>query len=185
MRRGRLHRREPPHVGLRADLDVYATFEGDNNVLLQLVAKRLLTDYSRKFATRGCRRAGPVRRGAGRRGGDPPHRAARLAQTVADFGSTARSVGQLRETDAQRQLLTDRVQTMVAEIAARLRNANKLPKMEAAQLFNSNQNALIEAARAHAELLQWEAFTAGPRRRSRTRARGRCSPGCATCSGSG
>ncbi|HVL60776.1 MAG TPA: acyl-CoA dehydrogenase family protein, partial [Microbacterium sp.] len=37
-------------VGLRADLDIYATFEGDNNVLLQLVAKRLLTDYSRKFA---------------------------------------------------------------------------------------------------------------------------------------
>jgi acyl-CoA oxidase len=31
--------------------------------------------------------------------------------------------------------------------------------MEAAQLFNSNQNALIEAARAHGELLQWEAFT--------------------------
>ena len=48
---------------------------------------------------------------------------------------------------------------MVAEIAGRLRNANKLPKMEAAQLFNSNQNALIEAARAHGELLQWEAFT--------------------------
>jgi acyl-CoA oxidase len=33
--------------------------------------------------------------------------------------------------------------------------------MEAAQLFNSNQNALIEAARAHGELLQWEAFTEG------------------------
>ena len=48
---------------------------------------------------------------------------------------------------------------MVAEIAARLRNAHKLPKMEAAQLFNANQNALIEAARAHGELLQWEAFT--------------------------
>jgi acyl-CoA oxidase len=50
---------------------------------------------------------------------------------------------------------------MVADIAGRLRNANKLPKMEAAQLFNSNQNALIEAARAHGELLQWEAFTNG------------------------
>ncbi len=36
-------------VQLRADLDIYATFEGDNNVLLQLVAKRLLTDYSRAF----------------------------------------------------------------------------------------------------------------------------------------
>src|SRR5699024_3800881 len=33
-------------VGLHQDLDVYTTFEGDNNVLLQLVAKRLLADYT-------------------------------------------------------------------------------------------------------------------------------------------
>ena len=83
----------------------------------------------------------------------------RLGQSIVDWGSTARSVGYIRDTDSQRQLLTDRVQTMVAEVAARLRPASKLPKMEAAQLFNSNQNALIEAARAHGELLQWEAFT--------------------------
>src|SRR5690625_7664154 len=36
-------------VGLRQDLDVYATFEGDNTVLLQLVAKRLLTDSGKEF----------------------------------------------------------------------------------------------------------------------------------------
>src|SRR5699024_796056 len=36
-------------VGLRQDMDVYATFEGDNTVLLQLVAKRLLTDYGKEF----------------------------------------------------------------------------------------------------------------------------------------
>src|SRR5690606_452574 len=36
-------------VGLRHDLDVYATFEGDNAVLLQLVAKRLLTDHARRL----------------------------------------------------------------------------------------------------------------------------------------
>ncbi|MEO8908389.1 MAG: acyl-CoA dehydrogenase, partial [Microbacteriaceae bacterium] len=43
--------------------------------------------------------------------------------------------------------------------AMRLRHANKLSKPQAAALFNSQQNELIEAARAHAELLQWEAFT--------------------------
>lgn len=148
-------------TSLRADMDIYATFEGDNNVLLQLVAKRLLTDYSRKFAKldAGAMAAFVVDQvndaainRTGLRG---------LAQKVVDFGSTARSVGYVRDTDSQRQLLTDRVQTMIAEIAGRLRNASKLPKMEAAQLFNSNQNALIEAARAHAELLQWEAFTDG------------------------
>ena len=36
-------------VELRKDLDVYATFEGDNHVLLQLVAKRLLQEYALKM----------------------------------------------------------------------------------------------------------------------------------------
>ncbi len=146
-------------TSLRADMDIYATFEGDNNVLLQLVAKRLLTDYSKKFASAD---AGAMAQYVADQVGDAAINRTglrRLAQSVVDFGSTARSVGYIRDTDSQRQLLTDRVQTMVAEVAGRLRNATKLPKMEAAQLFNSNQNALIEAARAHGELLQWEAFT--------------------------
>ena len=146
-------------TSLRADMDVYATFEGDNNVLLQLVAKRLLTDYSRKFAGAD---AGALAQYVASQAGDAAINRTglrRLAQRVVDFGSTARSVGYVRDTDAQRQLLTDRVQTMISEIASNLRDAGKLPKMEAAQLFNRNQNALIEAARAHGELLQWEAFT--------------------------
>ncbi|MDH6182581.1 acyl-CoA oxidase [Microbacteriaceae bacterium SG_E_30_P1] len=144
---------------LRADMDIYATFEGDNNVLLQLVAKRLLTDYSKKFA--GADAGALAQYVAGQVGDATLNRTGlrKLAQSIVDFGSTARSVGYVRDADAQRQLLTDRVQSMIAEIAGRLRDAGKLPKMEAAQLFNSNQNALIEAARAHGELLQWEAFT--------------------------
>ncbi len=146
-------------VGLRADLDVYATFEGDNHVLLQLVAKRLLSDYGRKLAKADFgvlaryvagQAADRTMNGSGLRS---------LAQTVADFGSTARSVGQLRDSSAQRQLLTDRVETMVAEVAAKLRPASKLSKKAAADLFNLHQSEIIEAARAHAELLQWEAFT--------------------------
>jgi acyl-CoA oxidase len=50
---------------------------------------------------------------------------------------------------------------MIADLAGRLRPASKLSKQDAADLFNSQQNELIEAARAHAELLQWEAFTRG------------------------
>ncbi|MDJ0323716.1 acyl-CoA dehydrogenase [Cryobacterium sp. PH31-AA6] len=146
-------------VGLRADLDVYATFEGDNNVLLQLVAKRLLTDYSRKFAHAGT---GALARYVVAQAADRAYHGSglrTLAQTVADFGSTARSVGALRETNVQRELLTDRVETMIGEIAAELRPAGKLPAKAAAALFNAHQDALIEAARSHGELLQWEAFT--------------------------
>lgn len=146
-------------VGLRQDLDIYVTFEGDNNVLLQLVAKRLLTDYSAQFRKAGfgvmaryvaTQAADRAMHGVGLR---------RLAQAVADFGSTARSVVDLRDEETQRELLTDRVEAMIAEIAGRLRDARKLSKAEAAAAFNRNQNELIEAARAHAELLQWEAFT--------------------------
>jgi acyl-CoA oxidase len=146
-------------VQMRADLDVYATFEGDNNVLLQLVAKRLLTDYSRRFAKADM---GALASFVVEQVGDAAvHRTGlrRLVQRVADFGSTARSVGYVRGTEAQRQLLTDRVETMVAELAGRLRAVSKMPSDEAAALFNRHQNELIEAARAHGELLQWEAFT--------------------------
>jgi acyl-CoA oxidase len=146
-------------VGLRADLDIYVTFEGDNNVLLQLVAKRLLTDFSSKFrnADAGAlaryvvaSSAAKAYHGSGLR---------TLSQTVRDFGSTARSVQTLRDASTQRELLTDRVETMISEIGATLRAASKMSKKAAADLFNSQQNNLIEAARAHAELLQWEAFT--------------------------
>jgi len=146
-------------VGLRQDLDVYVTFEGDNNVLLQLVAKRLLTDYSKQFAKAD---AGALARYVVAQTADRAYHGTglrRLAQTIADFGSTARSVSELRDEETQRELLTDRVETMIGEIAGRLRDARKLPKADAAAAFNRNQNELIEAARAHAELLQWEAFT--------------------------
>jgi len=146
-------------VDLRSDLDVYVTFEGDNNVLLQLVAKRLLTDYSSKFKNAD---AGALARYVVEQAADRAYHGTglrRLAQTVRDFGSTARSVQELRETGMQRELLTDRVETMIADLAQRLRPASKMSKAEAAEVFNSVQNELIEAARAHGELLQWEAFT--------------------------
>jgi acyl-CoA oxidase len=146
-------------VGLRADLDVYATFEGDNHVLLQLVAKRLLTDYSRRFAKAdvGVLARYVVEQAADRTVSGTGLRT--LAQNISDRGSVGRSVEQLRETGAQRALLTDRVETMVAEVAGRLRPGTKASKQVAADLFNANQSAVIAAARAHAELLQWEAFT--------------------------
>ncbi|MFD6698427.1 MULTISPECIES: acyl-CoA dehydrogenase [unclassified Microbacterium] len=145
-------------VGLRADLDIYVTFEGDNNILLQLVGKRLLTDFARQFKGADAKTlakyavgqtAGRVFHGAGLR---------QFGQAVADLGSTARSVENGLRAEQQHELLTDRVQQMVADIAGRLRAAGK-DKVLGEKLFNENQAELIEAARAHGELLQWEAFT--------------------------
>ncbi|MFL0411093.1 acyl-CoA dehydrogenase [Microbacterium paludicola] len=146
-------------VGLRSDLDVYVTFEGDNNVLLQLVGKRLLGDYAKQFKGKDSKEiaafvvgqtAGKVFHGAGLR---------QLGQAVADLGQVARSVELGLRAKDQHELLTDRVQQMVADVAGRLRAATKLSPDAAAALFNENQVELLEAARAHAELLQWEAFT--------------------------
>lgn len=146
-------------TGLRADLDVYATFEGDNNVLLQLVAKRLLSDYSKAFASPDfgtlaqyvVEQVGEV---ALNRGG-----LRALAQKFTDFGSTARSIGFVREDEHQHQLLTDRVHTMIARLANELKHSGKKDPAEAERLFNRHQNDLIMAAKAHGELIQWEAFT--------------------------
>ncbi|MGO2140956.1 MAG: acyl-CoA dehydrogenase family protein [Leucobacter sp.] len=150
-------------TGLRADLDIYVTFEGDNTVLLQLVGKRLLTDYAAQFKD-GDKAA--LARAAASQIGDRVSRFGlrQLGQSIADFGQTARSVESFRSPESQRELLTDRVETMVAEVAGALRDATKdVPKAERAarseDAFNAQQHKLIEAARAHAELLQWEAFT--------------------------
>ncbi len=145
-------------VGLRADLDIYVTFEGDNNVLLQLVGKRLLTDYARQFHGKDAKAlaafavgqtAGKLFHGAGLR---------QFGQSVADLGSTARSVEHGLRAEQQHELLAGRVQQMVTDIAGRLRAAGK-DKALGERLFNENQAELIEAGRAHGELLQWESFT--------------------------
>ena len=140
---------------LRHDLDIYVTFEGDNNVLLQLVGKRLLEDYAAKFKGDPARTimtqvADRAFRGIG---------LARLGGNVGDFGFHGRSVGWLRQPDTQRALLSARVEEPIAEIAAALQKFAKRPAAEQQAAFNAQQDKLIETALRYAELIQWEAFT--------------------------
>jgi acyl-CoA oxidase len=146
-------------ASLRADLDVYVTFEGDNTVLLQLVAKRLLADYAKEF--RNVNVGVLARYVVSQATGTALHRSGlrQVAQFVADTGSVQKAAIAIRDEAGQRALLTDRVQTMVAQAGAALKGANRLPQEQGAAVFNAHQHELIEAAQAHAELLQWEAFT--------------------------
>jgi len=146
-------------TGLHADLDVYATFEGDNTVLLQLVGKRLLTDFAKQFkgaqpkdlaqyALRSV--SDTVLTRAGFRV---------IGQEAMDAASTKRSVAHLKDPQVQRALLTERVQVTIAEIGRALNAVAKKPMSEQAAAFNEHQDALIQASQMHARLLEWEAFT--------------------------
>ena len=144
---------------LHADLDVYATFEGDNTVLLQLVGKRLLTTYGKRLKAAGG--AGAARIVAGRAIGAAAAAAGltALAQRVADGGTAAGAARSLRDPAVQERLLAERVEVAVAEIAPALRPRPGVSPAALAAAFGAHQHALIEAARAEARLRQWQAFT--------------------------
>ncbi|GEK81116.1 acyl-CoA dehydrogenase family protein [Agrococcus baldri] len=144
-------------VQLRADLDIYVTFEGDNTVLLQLVGKRLLGDFAKQF--KGASK-GDIARFAADQFFDRATALVglrTLSQDVRDLRNVKKSSLALRDADTQRELLEDRVETMVADIAGRLRHAPK-EQAKAAAAFNAEQHQLIEAARAWVELQQYDAL---------------------------
>src|SRR5690606_27228762 len=96
----------------------------DNNVLLQLVGKRLLTEYAEQFKDGDVAAiarvvAGQIGEGAHRFG------LRQMGQSIADLGKVSRSVEGVRDPEAQRGLLTDRVETMVEQVAMSLREATK------------------------------------------------------------
>lgn len=145
-------------VGLRADMDVYVTFEGDNTVLLQLVAKRLLGDYAKEFAHLDV---GGAARFFGTQAAE--HTLYRTGivnagQVISDVITRNLSEKRIRSGKLQRSLLETRLEMMVAQVAQALRPAMKMPADKAGELFNSNQHELIEMARAYVELEKWKAL---------------------------
>lgn len=146
-------------ASLRADLDIYVTFEGDNNVLLQLVAKRLLGDFadefkSFNFGTISKFVAGHAREAVYYRSG-----LSRWMQAVADTGSERKSANWFKSDDVQHGLLSSRVETMVNAVGSKLMTVAKADPATQAKTFNQHQVEIIDMARAHAELITWEAFT--------------------------
>ena len=148
-------------VGLHQDLDVYATFEGDNTVLLQLVGKRLLSDYTSEL--KNVDRAG-IGRFIAQRAEVLAKRHTpwtRLAQDISDRGNARRAFDSMRDADFQEEMLSDRARVKVEELALALRPAAKMDPADAAAHVNKHQVELLAAARAHADLVRWRAFTDG------------------------
>jgi acyl-CoA oxidase len=147
-------------TSLRADLDIYTTFEGDNHVLLQLAAKRLVGDYGKRMAEAAKSPGGMASIVAGQAKDAVLHKLPlkRLGQTVAD-GGRARSAGRLLDAEVQRELIAGRFEGMVASTAMGMRPALKADSIRAQEIFDDNQVNLIGSAAAWAELVRWDAFT--------------------------
>jgi acyl-CoA oxidase len=131
---------------LKADTDVFTTFEGDNTVLLQLVAKTLLSDYAKRVGRLDL--AGKARFGA-----------ALVAGEVAER-TGVRSVltrGDVRDPAHQRRLFIEREQHLLGSLARRMQPALK-PGADQFGIFNGAQDHLLEAARAHVDRIVFEAF---------------------------
>ncbi len=90
-------------TGLRADLDIYVTFEGDNNILLQLVAKRLLVRLRRSSSRARMPRRSPASPSPRRR--RRPTTAPGCAPSASAFATSARpraACTELRDAETQR-----------------------------------------------------------------------------------
>lgn len=146
-------------VELRADTDVFTTFEGDNHVLLQLVAKHLLTDYNDDIKSMS-----PFAwvQFAANFAGERVSRktaATQIMQRILDNRENNDVEGSLFNRGTQAKMLADREQYLLSSLARRLQRRAKT--MSAFDAFNSVQDHVMHTARAHIDRMVLEAFIAG------------------------
>jgi acyl-CoA oxidase len=146
---------------LRGDVDVFTTFEGDNHVLLQLVAKELLTAYAAEVG--GLDPVGMVRFVASTVTDVVKERtaAAQLIQRLIDARPGSDDDHDLLDLGTQLSMFEDREQHVIETVARRLQRASKADTDEAFAIFNAAQDHLIRAGRVHIDRVVLEAFTAG------------------------
>ncbi len=147
-------------AALKADTDVFTTFEGDNHVLLQLVAKGLLTDYSSDFED--LDQLGMVRFVTDLAVETVIERttAHKLLERVRDLlpgGDQWDQEAGLLDPDYQLAMLRFREEHMLAGVARRLKRGID-QKMNPGEVFSRVQDHVIAAASAHVERLVLEAF---------------------------
>jgi acyl-CoA oxidase len=146
-------------AALRADTDIFTTFEGDNTVLMMLSARGLLTDFSESFG--GMNPAEMVTFVAGQAVEKVVERlfARKIAQVIVDSVPTRDESINLLDRDYQLDLFQWREGHMVAAVANRFRRGLN-EGYEAFEVFRAVQDHAINAARAHMDRLMLEAFVA-------------------------
>jgi acyl-CoA oxidase len=133
--------------GLLADADIFTTFEGANYVLLQLVAKGLLTEYREQF--------GELRLWSALR-----YMTGRAAAAVADLNPIApRRTDQehLRDHDFHLAAFRYREQRLLGSLARRLRRRIE-EGVDSFTALNDCQDHAVALANAHTERVVLEHF---------------------------
>ncbi len=136
-------------AALKADSDIFTTFEGDNTVLMQLVAKNLLTDFAATFKGRS---KGQLARWA---------LAQKLKSLSARLPLGNAHAGDLRAEETQTALFRLREERLLLAVAARIRALTAGKRNTPYAAFTAEQNDLLALAQAHVERLVLEKFNAG------------------------
>ncbi|MFV0495555.1 acyl-CoA dehydrogenase [Mycobacterium sp.] len=146
-------------IALRADTDVFTTFEGDNHVLMQVVAKGLLTSYSDDI--KAMNTVDWVRFAAHSVRGRVQKRTAaeQIMQRIIDARQDNDEEGSLFNRGTQVKMFEDREDGLLTSAARRLQSKSK--EMSAFTAFNAVQDHMLHAAQAHIDRVVLEAFVAG------------------------
>ncbi|WP_406377894.1 acyl-CoA dehydrogenase family protein [[Kitasatospora] papulosa] len=147
-------------AALKSDSDIFTTFEGDNHVLLQLVAKGLLTHYASEFED--LDQLGMVRHVTGLAVETVIEKtsAHKLLERVRDLlpgGDEWDQEAGLRDSEYQLAMLRYREEHMLAGVARRLKRGID-QKRDPGAVFSQVQDHVIAVAHAHVERLVLEAF---------------------------
>jgi len=142
---------------IRGDIDVFTTFEGDNTVLTQLVAKELLAAYAGDV--QGLDAAGWVRFVASMARDVVVEKTAarQVIQTLLDSSDEDLEDSSLTDRSTQVRLLRAREDHLVRTCAQRMRRASDEDE-DAFEVFNAAQDHLLKVGHAHTERIVLEAF---------------------------
>ena len=144
-------------AALKADTDVFTTFEGDNTVLLQLVAKGLLTEFRDEF--RDMNSLGVARFVAGQAAEQIAEKTAlrQVLERLRDVGPSGDDASGLLDREYQQAMLRWRADHVRAGVARRLKRGIDRGDDEF-EVFASCQDHVVLAARAYMESVVLDAF---------------------------
>jgi acyl-CoA oxidase len=144
-------------AALKADTDIFTTFEGDNTVLTLLAARALLTDYAHDFG--GLNPAEMVTFVAGQAVETVVERlfARKIVQVIADAVPSREDHGNLLERDQQLDLFHWHQGHITASVANRFKRGLD-EDYDAFEVFRAVQDHAADAARAWVDTVLFEAF---------------------------